>query len=202
MNKVQIAKCQKVICNSYIVLHIGWAQPDTNVQDNTPGRDITVIQPVTQATSLQKRDMSNILICCLGNGLYLFSNMHSDCIRTMNLFSQYCGICFRGVIQVTTVFVSLPMEQSIPIYKTTSSLPPPGIYMIIYQSHAQTPLSSHEKKRSGVTSPNHWASSRSMERPIKSQSNVYWNNEEARTSILILPLKVCYEIHYPTLTNL
>ena len=32
-----------------------------------------------------------------------------------------------------------------------------------------------------ITSPNCWASSRSMERPIKSQSSVYWNNVEVRT---------------------
>ena len=52
------------------------------------------------------------------------------------------------------------------------------------------------------TSPNLWDSSRSLERPIKSQSSVYWNNAEARTSTSNVPLKACYEIHYPTLSNL
>ena len=33
------------------------------------------------------------------------------------------------------------------------------------------------------------ASSRSLERPMKSQSSIYWNNVEARTSTSILPLK-------------
>ena len=37
---------------------------------------------------------------------------------------------------------------------------------------------------------------------MKSQSSVYWKNAEARTSTSIRPLKVCYEIHYPTLSNL
>ena len=46
------------------------------------------------------------------------------------------------------------------------------------------------------------ASSRSVERPIKSQSSVYWNNAEARTSTSIVPLKACYDIQYPTLSNL
>ena len=36
-------------------------QPNTNVKDHTPERDITTIQPVTQAASLQKRDMGNML---------------------------------------------------------------------------------------------------------------------------------------------
>ena len=45
-------------------------------------------------------------------------------------------------------------------------------------SRAQTPPSSREEKGSGVTSPNPWASSRSLERPIKSQNSVY---VEART---------------------
>ena len=38
-----------------------------------------------------------------------------------------------------------------------------------------------------------------MERPIKSQSSVYWNNVEARTNTSIVPLKAC---HYPTRSNL
>ena len=67
------------------------------------------------------------------------------------------------------------------------------------QSRAQTPPSSLEEKGSGVTSPNPWASSRSMEQPIKSQSSVYWNNAEATS---VVPLKACYEIYYPTLSNL
>ena len=31
---------------------------------------------------------------------------------------------------------------------------------------------------------------------------VYWNNVEASTNTSIVLLKVCYEIHYPTLNNL
>ena len=42
-------------------------------------------------------------------------------------------------------------------------------------------------------------SSRSVEWPIKLQSSVYWNNVEVRTGTSIIPLKACYEIHYPTL---
>jgi len=40
-------------------------------------------------------------------------------------------------------------------------------------SCVQTPPTSREEKGSGVTSPNPWASSRSMERPIRSQNSVY-----------------------------
>ena len=50
--------------------------------------------------------------------------------------------------------------------------------------------SSREEKGSGVTSRNAWASSRNEKRPMKSQSGVYWNNAEARTSTSIVPLKV------------
>ena len=57
------------------------------------------------------------------------------------------------------------------------------------------PTSSREEKGSGVTSPNPWASSRSLEQPIKSQSVVYWNNAEARMSTSIIPLKARYEVH-------
>ena len=91
---------------------------------------------------------------------------------------------------------------------------------MLRQSRAQTPPSSHEEKgdqsraqltrgegESGVTSPNPWASSRNVERPIISQSGVYWNNEEARTTTSIVPLKVMLgnssftrQICNPTLT--
>ena len=47
-----------------------------------------------------------------------------------------------------------------------------------------------EEKGFDVTSPNPWASSRSVEQPIKSQSSVYWNNVKARTSTSIILLKV------------
>ena len=56
--------------------------------------------------------------------------------------------------------------------------------------HPQTPPSSHEEKGSDVTSPNPWASSRNVERPIILQNGVYWNNAEARTSTSIVLLKV------------
>ena len=49
-------------------------------------------------------------------------------------------------------------------------------------SHVQTPPSSRKVKGSGVTSPNLWASSRSVEWPIISQSSVYWKEAEVRTS--------------------
>ena len=52
------------------------------------------------------------------------------------------------------------------------------------------PASSCMEKGSGVTSQNPWASSRSMEHPMKSQISVYWNNPEVRTSTSILLLKV------------
>ena len=58
---------------------------------------------------------------------------------------------------------------------------------------------SREEKGSGVTSPHvhSWASSRSVEQPIKLQGGVYWSNVEVRTSTSIHS-KWCYEIHYPT----
>ena len=34
------------------------------------------------------------------------------------------------------------------------------------------------------------------------RSSIHWNNAEARTSTTIKLLKACYEIHYPTLSNL
>ena len=46
--------------------------------------------------------------------------------------------------------------------------------------HVQTPPSSRKEKGSGVTSPN--IQSRSVERPIISQSSVYWKEAEVRTS--------------------
>ena len=65
------------------------------------------------------------------------------------------------------------------------------------------PPSSREEKGSGVTSSNLWASSRSVEWPMKSQSNMYWNNSEVRISTLIVPLKATLWIQYPPiLTNL
>ena len=49
------------------------------------------------------------------------------------------------------------------------------------------PHPAHARRRGRVSqSPNPWASSRSVERPIKSQSSVYWNNAEVRTSTLIV----------------
>ena len=50
------------------------------------------------------------------------------------------------------------------------------------QSRPQIPPSSREERRSGGTSPNHWASSSNVERPIISQNGIHWNNEEARTT--------------------
>ena len=57
-------------------------------------------------------------------------------------------------------------------------------------SHAQTPPSSHEEKGSGVTSPNPWATSWSVEWPMILQSSVYWNDAEARASTSNTPPKV------------
>ena len=42
--------------------------------------------------------------------------------------------------------------------------------------------SSREEKGSGVTSPNPWASSRSVEQPIKLQSSIYWKQEQVLQS--------------------
>ena len=44
--------------------------------------------------------------------------------------------------------------------------------------------------RLGVISPNPWATSRNMERPMKLQSGVYWTNAQVRTSTSIILLKV------------
>ena len=46
------------------------------------------------------------------------------------------------------------------------------------------------KKGSDITSPKPWASSRSVERPMKSQIGVCRNNVEARVSTSIILLKV------------
>ena len=68
-------------------------------------------------------------------------------------------------------------------------------------SHAQTPPSSREEKGSGVTSPNPWATSRSVEWPMILQSSVYWNDAEARTSTSNTPPKVMLWNSLLTLTN-
>ena len=47
-----------------------------------------------------------------------------------------------------------------------------------------------QRKGSGVPSLNPWASSRSVERTMKLQSGVCWNNVEARASTSIILLKV------------
>ena len=68
-------------------------------------------------------------------------------------------------------------------------------------SHAQTPPCSREEKGSGFTSPNPWATSRSIEWPMISQSSVYWNDAEARTSTSNTPPKVMLWNSLLTLTN-
>ena len=51
---------------------------------------------------------------------------------------------------------------------------------------------------SGVTGSTPWASTKGMEQPVKSQSNVI-DNSEAKDK---KHSKRCYEIHYPTWINL
>ena len=61
---------------------------------------------------------------------------------------------------------------------------------VLSSSFVPRPHPAHAKEKgSGVTTPNPWASSRSVERPIKLQSGGYWNNVEVRTSTSIIPLK-------------
>ena len=74
----------------------------------------------------------------------------------------------------------------------------PYVTHVIYYSRPSPaslvprPHPAHARKRGLVSqvSRNAWASSRNTKRPMKSQSGVYWNNAEARTSTSIALLKV------------
>ena len=61
------------------------------------------------------------------------------------------------------------------------------------RSGNETTQTPREEKGSGVTSPNSWGSSKGMERPMKSQNSVYWNNVE---QVLQLNLLLYWQIYY------
>ena len=90
-------------------LHIGlahWcrAMPDTNVQDHSPGRDTTIIQPVTWATSLYKRDnYGQHVYWVMGYIQYHWSLLIVECICARLLILQ-CRLFSvgRGVACVQT----------------------------------------------------------------------------------------------------
>ena len=69
--------------------------------------------------------------------------------------------------------------------------------------------SSREEKGSGVTSPNPWASSRSMGRPMKSQSSIYWTENKYFNSPTILlsytnnyKVYIQWNVSYPNMSGL
>ena len=124
---------------------------------------------------------------------------------TQNLFTTHTYLTFAfSLINTDGRNTAVDPRWGRVIHQTLPSLPslaPPIQKGSGNQTSAQQglgtslprPHPAHARRRGlvhGVTSRNAWASSRNAKRPMKSQSGVYWNNAEARTSTSFVPLKV------------
>ena len=123
---------------------------------------------------------------CLRRALSPTSSVSNELLSLMWKILEDSMNFFFSLTQVRTSHgIVLFMDQHVgctklPITPALSSM----AWLVSYPDPTQ--LTQGEWKGSGVTSQNSWAISRSLERPIKLQSSVYWNNAEVGTNTSII----------------